>query len=450
MTAQNDLDRRIGAWFGAEAAPAPAPEPLFRILETTRGRRPRPALLADIGSHWVNEAATIGVRGGAANLRPALIIVLVALLALALAGTALLVGGRLLAPKPLARHTYLNEFVGAPDLPTPMFGPVLVQLVDGRVLVIGSGGRRPTAIAVLYDVRTGDSVNAGPMVSADSLVVSAAVLLRDGRVLVVGDSRPIEVPFFAVAQVFDPTTMQFEPTGPMVTPRAGAGLALLPDGRVLMTGGTTAVDLDTTAAELFDPAASTFSATGSMRTLRASPMTTLPDGRVFMVGGLTPTSEGGSQVATAEIYDPRTGAFGAAGTMPLLGWVTGVDDAIAMPDGRVAVLGGSSLGMRSHASVWDLTSQTFSARFDGPEWVFGATLLADGRILMTGDRRRANWAGIYDPTTGAVREIRPPEAWRPSSIRLADGRVLLVGGLVDGELHDGSGEPAVSTVQIYQ
>ena len=39
MTAQNDLDRTLSAWFGAEAAPAVPPEPLARSIETTRARR---------------------------------------------------------------------------------------------------------------------------------------------------------------------------------------------------------------------------------------------------------------------------------------------------------------------------------------------------------------------------------------------------------------------------
>ena len=101
MTAQNDLDRTLGAWFGAEAAPAVPPEPLARIIESTRGQRPRPSVVAGIGSHAVGAGPTSGAIGRAASLRPALVIALVALMVLALAGGALLVGGRLVAPPPL-------------------------------------------------------------------------------------------------------------------------------------------------------------------------------------------------------------------------------------------------------------------------------------------------------------------------------------------------------------
>jgi hypothetical protein len=452
MTAQSDLDRTLGAWFGAEAAPAPPAEPLIRVLESTRGRRPWPSRVAGIGSHWIDGGAAQGVRGGIASLRPALVLALVALMAVALVGAALLVGSWLVAPAPpRIPHAYLDQLVQAPDLSRPMTFPVLVPLADGRVLVIGTGGDGgdPTTTAVLYDPATGASASAGPMVSAEALVVSSAVRLLDGRVLVIGDARPRDAAPFAVALVFDPTTMHFEPAGPMVTPRASAQLALLQDGRVVMTGGTTPVDVNTTlaTAELFDPATSTFSATGSMGTSRTQHNATrLPDGRVFVSGGYTMFGAdiGGMGVATAEVYDPRMGTFSPAGTLPFRSTVV-----IGLPDSRVAVLGGSSLLTSGRAAVWDLDSQTLSATFDGPEPIFGATLLDDGRILMTGGRPE-NWAAIYDPTTGAVAEITSPTAYRPSLARLADGRVLIVGGLTDGEIHGQSEAPAVPTIQIFQ
>ena len=85
-----------------------------------------------------------------------------------------------------------------------------------------------------------------------------------------------------------------------------------------------------------------------------------------------------------------------------------------------------------------------------------ATLLDDGRILLVGGDYRPAWAGIYDPTTGATVPIEPPAAFGPSTTRLADGRVLFVGGLASGDLHQDqvSGlsleAPAVPTVQIFR
>jgi hypothetical protein len=175
----------------------------------------------------------------------------------------------------------------------------------------------------------------------------------------------------------------------------------------------------------------------------------------------------GASRLTAEVYDPGTGTFSAAGTMSsyFQGHI-----AIALPDGRVVLLGGSSLSGQGFADVWDPTSLTFSPgcrprpcpalspdgglmapESDLPGPVTGATLLDDGRILLLG--RYTNWSGIYDPATGTTLMAQTPRAWGPSATRLADGRVLLAGGLTDGLTNHGEGgnsAPAVPTVEIFR
>jgi hypothetical protein len=118
MTAQNDLDRALGAWFGEEDRAAPPPEPLARVIESTRTTRPRPALTARVGSHWVGAGSASGPWGGLAGLRPATVVALVVLLALALAGAALLAGSRLLAPTTLSL-TDVSVFVRRDEGPEP-------------------------------------------------------------------------------------------------------------------------------------------------------------------------------------------------------------------------------------------------------------------------------------------------------------------------------------------
>ena len=455
MTAQNDLDRVLAGWFDGDAI-APPPEPLARVIESTRGIRPRPALTARIGSRWVGAGSTSGPWGGVSSLRPAMVVVLVALLAVAIVGAAVLVGSRLVAPKTLP-HAYLNELVSAPDLSMPMAHPALVPLLDGRVLVIGDdgdGGGTGTR-ALVYDPATGVSEPTGPLASSDSLWVESAVRLKDGRVLIIGN---------ALAQTFDPSTRRFTSVGPMITPRSGAAVALLPDGHVLIAGGTpSGQDGATSSAELFDPDTLTFSPTGSMGTSRQYNSTAmLPDGRVFI-------SPGESRL-TVETYDPSTGTFSAAGTMS--SYFHG-NTAIALPDGRVVVVGGSSLSAQGFLEVWDPTSLTFSpgcrprpcplvgpdggmgaAESDLPGRVTSATLLDDGRLLLIGDTRATtNWSGVYDPATGVTTPISPTRSYLAKATRLPDGRVLIVGGLTDGRSDHGDGgrsAPAVTTVEIFQ
>ena len=105
MTAENDLDRTLGAWFQADAMAAPPPEPLARVLASTRGIQPRPAMVAGLGSGWVGARSSNGTRGGVAGPRPHAFrlvgpALLVALLAAALVGTLVLLGSRLVTPQP--------------------------------------------------------------------------------------------------------------------------------------------------------------------------------------------------------------------------------------------------------------------------------------------------------------------------------------------------------------
>lgn len=410
MTTPNDLGRALDAWFHGHATTTPPLEPLARAIESTRGIRPRPALVAWIGGAWIAAGRTSGVRSGIAGLRPAFVLAIVALLALALVGGAALVGSRLFPPPPTP-HVYLNELVAAPALPAPMGAPTLATLLDGRVLVMTNN--RQTNTAVLYDPSTGASIPTGPMVPPDRMLGSA-VRLRDGRVLVTGDR---------VSEVFDPTTLQFAPVGPMVTARSFPGLALLPDGLVLVAGGMQPGEQTRLrSAELFDPDTRSFSPTGAM-SFDGGPMGALPDGRVFVASS-----------PNAEVYDPRSGTFAFAGVIP-----SGVTAATALPDGRVVVVGVTGLQSGGYVGVWDPTGQTYRQVLDGSHPLFATTLLDDGRVLVTGGRGTA-WAGVFDPATEQMTPVSAPAASRPASTRLLDGRVLIVGGL----------ETDLPTVQIFQ
>jgi hypothetical protein len=90
---------------------------------------------------------------------------------------------------------------------------------------------------------------------------------------------------------------------------------LLSDGRVLIAGGNAGGKV-VTSAELYDPKTGTFSPTGLMATAREyHTATLLSDGRVLIAGGdngvRDPASHLPSALASAELYDPKTGTFSA-------------------------------------------------------------------------------------------------------------------------------------------
>jgi hypothetical protein len=83
----------------------------------------------------------------------------------------------------------------------------------------------------------------------------------------------------------------------MVHSRHGCTASLLKDGRVLFVGG----DSDDNTAELYDPTSGTFGAAGPLVHARAwHSSTPLSDGRVLLAGG----GDGGDPSTSAELYTP--------------------------------------------------------------------------------------------------------------------------------------------------
>ena len=120
----------------------------------------------------------------------------------------------------------------------------------------------------------------------ESRAAHTATLLPDGRVLVAAGDYDTHGASRSSAELYDPTTGKFTPTGSMVQARTNHTATLLSDGRVLFVGGWSATTPAFKSAELYDPKAGTFSSSGSLETARyGHTATLLSDGRVLIVGG---------------------------------------------------------------------------------------------------------------------------------------------------------------------
>jgi hypothetical protein len=267
-----------------------------------------------------------------------------------------------------------------PSMLQPRVGQAAVLLPDGRVLMIG--GFQPgtqTASTEIFDPAT-SSFAAGPDL-LEALADPVAMLLQDGSVLVAGGfSNHTSI---ASAELLDPGRTSFRSTGPMSSPRSAHAGALLPDGRVIVIGGNTRGDTGTVlaSAEVYDPATGTWASTDSMSTRRHKlAVVALADGRVLVLGGSNEQDAFG-QYRSAEIYDPATGSFAPTGNMNAPRYkISGA--VVRLDDGRVLVAGGSAT-----AEVYDPTRGSFQLVDGDANTGFSfaeAAVLPDGTVLVSG------------------------------------------------------------------
>ena len=255
----------------------------------------------------------------------------------------------------------------------------------------------------------------------------------------------------------------WEVTGQMTTPRYDHTLTLLADGRVLAAGGRTQAPaslVNFNTAEIYDPVTEEWTPTGSMHDYRwAHTATLLPDGRVLVAGGFggTPVGSGANAqpvVDTAEIYDPATGQWTLTDNLNLR---RALHVAELLPDGRVLVAGGRWCDQPPPATC-NFTFRTETAEIYDPatgQWTFtgdmniarhttGSVVLHDGRVLVPAGftpQGNGTTGDIYDPATGTWSLTGPLNVGRArqGAMLLDDGRVFVAfgfGGFGITEIYD--------------
>lgn len=419
-------------------------------------------------------------------------------------------------PRPTGLPTpTLGAWVPAGTTARDYFTPPLLALPDGAALLLASLSDPDVILTELWEPETGWREGA----TADGgRTKFGAVVLRDGRVLVAGggDARAQSL---ASASIYDPAAATWAPIAPMAQARTDPATALLPDGRVLVAGGyfydpepypesgsaprtdlvralRPATEASTTGrsglhdvvlpprgpalatAEVFDPATGAWSPTGSMRYARTGPaIATLVDGRVLVVGAAEDYARIDERAfTTAEVYDPASGEFSGVAALPgidrseIRGRGVQVPDAeplpgmtgslVALPAGGAVLVGNQvywkhegevirTFRLDAGLTTWDEILPAFAQielpgpGRSGPFSRAGAVTvgLADGSVLLAGGHPGGEWGwGAPGVVPVSVERYMPGEdAWSALpdlpeqrlgwiGTRLADGTVLVVGG----------------------
>jgi len=328
-------------------------------------------------------------------------------------------------------------------------GGTTTLLQDGNVLLAGGNN---TGSAELYDPTASTFPATGSMVTARR--GHTATLLSSGKVLIAGgalaDSRPGTNASLATAELYDPITQTFMPTGSLAEPRAFHTATLLPNGTVLIVGGldpygegldVVVVAVPVVSAELYDPVAGTFTPTGSMATARwGHTATRLQSGKVLVVGSQNPP------VANAELYDPMTGTFTSTQDMVVARWV---HSATLLENGKVLLAGGEAKpyvnAATASAELYDPVAGTFTptGSMATARWDHTGTLLRSGKVLVAGglgepgDSTDLLSAELYDPVAGTFTATgsMPSVVGIHTATLLQSGKVVLT-GCMGTELYD--------------
>lgn len=230
--------------------------------------------------------------------------------------------------------------------------------------------------------------------------------------------------------------------------RAAHTAVLLKNGTVLLTGGFRKradghSQLYSKTSEIFDPHTRSFTGSGDMHIERCDHSATLlPDGDVLVAGGTN-----GTNLASAELYDCKTGTWKTLTSMKA---ARAAHAAVLLPNNEVLIVGGSA-SPETFAELFNCKSKRFEKIIPAPVNIAGAAvvLLRNGKVLVAGGnmgRQPTDYAFIYDPASasflpaGRLRAVRH----KASVAILENGNALLIGG---ADSRDWQGK--YSSTEIY-
>lgn len=254
----------------------------------------------------------------------------------------------------------------------------------------------------------------------------------------------------------------------LLSARAGATVCMAPSrnagmGDFLLVSGAT--------TEFFNFRTLDSEAGPAMNASRAlHAYTTLNDGRVMFIGGLDATA---TVTTSCEIYDPVANTFTTVAPLP--GPRAG-HAAATMPDGRVLVVGGTTnftdltaaiVGVLNSTSIYDPAADSWSSgpNIGGRRLVPALSRLSNGQMLVSGGIEVTIFFGfpVAAVSTTAAQRFNPASnSWtsapnmpagrayhHDNQVTLADGRLMLTGGVLLPSLLNAANAASIVEADIY-
>jgi N-acetylneuraminic acid mutarotase len=282
-------------------------------------------------------------------------------------------------------------------MPTPHSDHVAALLCDGRVLVAGGFSSDSTAsvTAAIYDPAADTWTSASPMHLGHTY--GTATVLEDCRVLVAGGYDAL-----AGSELYDATTGKWTVVQSSLSQtRFYASATRLQDGRVVVAGGgydQSSQWFTLPNVDVFDPQAGKWELLAHLHAARRSHAAALlPDGRLLVSGGSDGGQDDGAQAAvelsSMEIYDPAKRTWAAA---PSLAQPRTTHTATVLDNGAVLVAGGVDDTGSALSSTVAYHDGHFSPTPDMEQdrYHHTATLLEGGAVLVAGGQHQAT-AELY-------------------------------------------------------
>ena len=325
---------------------------------------------------------------------------------------------------------------------------------SGRALVAGGrvcAGGTCTGIksTEVFDPATETWALAGDLTSTRDRY-SLVVVPGKGPLAISGDDGEINS---TDVLLFSEATGQWSTVAPLQNPRADYSAVLLADKKtvVVLGGVNVSGDIPQPQVEIYDAQADSWSSGGTLVQARYwAGAGLMPDGKILLTGGTTCSNCG--PMPLAEIYDPVTKTSTAAPNMGTarLGHGSVVTSVQGAP--AVLVFGGGT----NKAEYFEPTSKTWKAIGNMSEnrAFFASLLRPDGSVLVAGGGNFPFFQAIkgverLDPQTLTWSKAAPMGIARALSgfAQLADNRVLVAGGISGSILNSGN---TTATAELFQ